>query len=132
MSDRPSLEAVVSVVETYFDGLHHSDTTRLRQVFHPLAQYVTVSDGTLLHRDMQTYFEVVDKRPSPASRGEARSDEIVVVEFAGPATARVNLRCSIGSRDFVDFLTLIDIDGRWQIISKVFHFTEKGSSHALR
>lgn len=40
-------------------------------------------------------------------------------------TARVNLRCSIGSRDFIDFLTLIFIDDRWQVISKVFHFDEK-------
>lgn len=125
MNDRHSLEAVVSVVETYFDGLHHSDTTRLRRVFHPQAQYVTVSDGTLLYRDMETYFDVVDKRQSPASRGEARTDEIVAVEFAGPVTARVNLRCSIGSRDFIDFLTLIFIDDRWQVISKVFHFDEK-------
>jgi hypothetical protein len=125
MSDRHSLEAVASVVETYFEGLHHSDTDRLRRVFHPLAQYVTVSDGTLLHRDMDTYFDVVDHRPSPASRGESRTDEIVPIEFAGPATARVNLRCSIASRHFIDFLSLIHIEDRWQIISKVFHFSEE-------
>lgn len=127
MSERASLEAVLSVVETYFEGLHHADTKLLRQVFHPLAQYVTVSDGTLLHRDMETYFEVVDKRQSPASLGETRTDEIVAIEFAGPATARVNLRCSIGTRDFIDFLTLIYIDSRWQVISKVFHFTERSN-----
>lgn len=127
MSDPRSLDAVVAVVETYFDGLYHSDTERLRRVFHPLAQYVSVSDGTLLHRDMETYFEVVDNRPSPASGGEARADEIVSIEFAGSVTARVNLRCSIASRDFIDFLTLICIEGRWQVISKVFHFCEKAN-----
>lgn len=127
MSDKTALDAVLEVVQTYFDGLHHSDTARLRRVFHPKAQYVCVSDGTLLYRDMETYFDVVDKRPSPASRGEGRTDELVSVEFAGPVTARVNLRCSIGSRDFIDFLTLIFIDGRWQVISKVFHFTERGA-----
>lgn len=126
-SNDRSLEAVVAVVETYFDGLYHSDTKRLRRVFHPFAHYVSVSDGTLLHRDMETYFGVVDDRPSPASRGETRADEIVSIEFAGPMTARVNLRCSIGSRDFIDFLTLIYTEGRWQVISKVFHFCEKES-----
>lgn len=125
MSDNRAIQAVIDVVNLYFDGLHHSDTTRLRQVFHPQAQYVCVSDGTLLYRDMPTYFDVVDKRPSPASRGETRTDEIVSIEFAGPVTARVNLRCSIGDRDFIDFLTLIFIDGRWQVISKVFHFDER-------
>ena len=116
---------VAAVLAVYFDGLHHADSTRLAQVFHPLAQYVCVTDGTLLYRDMATYFPVVDARVSPASSGEARRDEIVSVEFAGPVTARAMVRCSIGSRDFTDFLTLIKLEGRWQIMSKVFHHDER-------
>lgn len=116
---------VTAVVATYFDGLHFSDTDRLRQVFHPKAQYVCATDGTLLYRDMDAYFPVVDARPSPASRGEARRDEIVSIDFAGPVTARAVLRCSIGTRRFTDFLTLIRLEGRWQVISKVFHHEEE-------
>ena len=116
--------AVAAVLVTYFDGLHFSDTRRLAQVFHPLAQYVCATDGTLLHRDMAEYFPVVDARPSPASRGETRADEIVSIEFAGPVTARAVVRCRIGARDFVDYLTLIRLEDRWQVISKVFHYEE--------
>jgi 4-oxalocrotonate tautomerase len=116
---------VAAVVATYFDGLYHSDTKRLAQVFHPRAQYVCVTDGTLLYRDMAEYFPVVDARPSPASRGEVRRDEIVSIDFAGPATARAVLRCAIGSRLFTDYLTFIRLDGRWQVISKVFHYVEE-------
>jgi hypothetical protein len=36
------------------------------------------------------------------------------------AFARVN--CAIDEKYFTDFLTLILVDGRWQIISKVFHY----------
>ncbi len=118
-------DSVIPVLQTYFDGLYHSDTGRLRQVFHPQAQYVTVTDGTLLYRDMDTYFPVVDARPSPASKGEVRRDQIVSIDFAGPVTARAVLHCAIGTRLFTDFLTLIKFDGRWQIISKVFHFEEE-------
>jgi hypothetical protein len=118
--------AVAAVIALYFDGLHFSDTARLRQVFHPKAQYVCATDGTLLYRDMAEYFPVVDARPSPASRGEKRRDEIVGIEFAGPVTARVVLRCAIGTRLFTDYLTLIFLDGRWQVISKVFHYEEEG------
>jgi Putative lumazine-binding len=60
---------VAAVAATYFDGLHFSDTVLLRQVFHPRAQYVCVTDGTLLYRNMAEYFPVVDARPSPSSRG---------------------------------------------------------------
>jgi len=120
-------EAVVAVMASYFDGLHHSDTSRLRQVFHREAHYACASDGSLLHLTMDDYFAVVDKRPSPASRGEARSDRIVAIEFGGPAMAFVKAECAIAPKAFIDFLTLLKLDGRWQIISKVFHYEIKGA-----
>lgn len=121
----PDLTGVAGVLGLYFDGLYHSDTQRLAQVFHPKAQYVCVTDGTLLYRDMAEYFPVVDARVSPATRGEARRDEIVSVEFAGPVTARAVVRCAMGNRLYTDFLTLIRLDGRWQVMSKVFHYEEE-------
>jgi hypothetical protein len=67
---------------------------------------------------------VVEKRPSPASRNELRRDAIVSIQFAGPVTAFVHANCAIGPRYFTDFLTLVQVDGRWQIIAKVFHYEE--------
>ena len=126
MAGSGDFQEVAEVLAVYFDGLHFADSKRLARVFYPQAQYVSVTDGTLLFRDMATYFPVVDARVSPASLGEERRDEIVSIEFAGPVTARADLRCSIGNRDFIDFLTLIKLGGRWQVISKVFHYTERG------
>lgn len=114
--------AVKNVLSKYFDGLYNSDTSMLAGVFHPRAHYVCATDGTLLYRDMDEYFPIVDKRPSPASRGEKRNDRILSVEFAGPVTANVRVECSIEKRFFTDFLTLIFVDRKWQIISKVFHY----------
>ena len=84
-----------------------------------------MTDGTLLYRDMAGYCPGVDARPAPASRGEQRRDEIVSIDFAGPVTARAVVRCAIGARHFTDFLTLVCLDGRWQVISKVFHYEEE-------
>jgi hypothetical protein len=80
----PRYQALTAVLSDYFDGLYHSDTKRLAKVFHPDARYVCATGGTLLHLDMKEYFAVVDKRPAPASRNEARTDQIVSIEFAGP------------------------------------------------
>ncbi|WP_429097677.1 nuclear transport factor 2 family protein [Aminobacter sp. BE322] len=44
------------------------------------------------------------------------------MEFAGPVTAFVRLNCAIGPKPFTDLLSLVKVDGRWQIVSKVFHF----------
>jgi Putative lumazine-binding len=113
---------VATVLSTYFDGLYHSDTKRLTSVFHPRAQYVCATEGMLTYRTMEEYFPIVDARPSPASRGEERADNIVSIEFAGPVTAVARVNCAIGAKYFTDLLTLVRLDGRWQIISKVFHF----------
>jgi hypothetical protein len=46
----------------------------------------------------------------------------VSIEFAGPVTAFVRAECAIGAKFFTDLLTFVFVDGRWQIISKVFHY----------
>ena len=118
----PDRDAVTQALTTYFDGLYHSDTKRLRQVFHPRAIYACAPDENLLYLTMDEYFPIVDKRPSPASKNEARHDRILSIEFAGPATAFARVECAIEPKHFTDFLTLVFVDGRWQIMSKVFHY----------
>lgn len=118
---------VTGVLETYFDGLYHADTDGLRIAFHPKAIYATADETPLLYRTMDEYFPVVAKRVSPASRNEPRRDSIDAIEFAGENTAFARVRCSIGSKDFVDFLTLVRTDGTWRIMAKVFQITERKS-----
>lgn len=114
--------AVTRVISNYFDGLYNSDISMLAEVFHPRAHYVCATDGTMLHLNMEEYFPIVDKRASPASRGEKRNDRILSVEFAGLVTAHARVECSIETKFFTDFLTLIFVERKWQIISKVFHY----------
>ena len=121
------LGAVLDVLGTYLDGLYHSDTERLRRAFHPGARYVTASDGTLLSLSMDEYLPIVDARPSPAGRGEERRDRVLAIEFAGPMTAFARVECAIAPRSFTDLLTLVRVDGRWQIVSKVFHYEVDGT-----
>ena len=113
---------VTGVLADLFDGLYNSDTSKLSKVFHPMAHYACVTDGTFLRLTMDQYFPIVDQRPSPASRNERRHDRIISIEFAGPVTALARVECSIGPKFFTDFLTFVFINGRWQIISKVFHY----------
>jgi hypothetical protein len=116
---------VAKALQPYFDGLYESDTRKLSLIFHPQAIYATATSGELLRLDMAEYFKVVEKRASPASRKEPRRDAIASIEFAGPVTAQVRLHCAIGARYFTDLLTLVHLDGRWQIIAKVFHYEEQ-------
>lgn len=117
--------AVTDVLETYFDGLYHADTDRLAIAFHPKAIYATADETPLLYRTMDDYFPVVAKRVSPAARDEPRRDVIDSIEFAGENTAFARVRCSIGTKDFIDFLTLVRTDGAWRIMAKIFQITER-------
>ncbi|PLP56453.1 hypothetical protein CYK37_25550 [Mesorhizobium loti] len=126
-SHSPAYADVADALADYFDGLYFSDTVRLGRIFHPQAIYACATEGKLLHLTMQEYFPIVDKRPSPASRNAPRADRIVSIEFAGPVTAFARLNCAIGPKFFTDLLTLVHVDGRWQIISKVFHFDLQSS-----
>ena len=114
--------AITAVIGQYFDGLYESDTKRLRGVFHPLATYTCATEKPLLHMGMPDYFALVDKRPSPESRGEQRRDRVVSIEIAGPDAAFARVECAIGPKFCTDLLTFVRVDGRWLIMAKVFHY----------
>lgn len=117
-----ALEEIVGLLGRYLDGLHHGDVGLLGAVFHPKAVYACATDGTLTHLQMEEYLPIVAARPSPASQGQARQDRILSIDLAGPVTALARVECAIGVKHFTDLLSLIRLDGRWQIIAKTFHF----------
>lgn len=120
------IAAILPVLQAYFDGLYHCDVALFKTLFHPKAIYATADESPLLYRDMPTYFEVLAKRQSPASRNEARHDAIDQIQIAGENTAFAQVRCTIGATNFIDFLTLVREDGAWKIMAKIFHI-EKGA-----
>jgi len=119
--------AVRDLLQRYFDALYASDADALRAVLHPRAIYVCATGEDFVYKTVDEYLPVVAERPSPASRNEARRDSIDSIELAGANTARARVRCSIGDRDFIDFLTLVRDADRWSIISKVFHYDTRSS-----
>ena len=117
--------AVAQALSTYYDGLYHGDTSALGEVFHPDARYVTASSGKLLHLDMKSYFPKVEARQSPESLGEPYGYTLESIEFAGSTAASVRMRSSMLGKHFIDFLSMINVDGKWRIISKVFDYQEQ-------
>ncbi|MCI4664475.1 MAG: nuclear transport factor 2 family protein [Neomegalonema sp.] len=114
--------SILAVMQVYFDGLYHSDSHRLRQALHPQARYVCPTEMPMIQLDLDAYLKIIDTREAPSARGEERQDQIVSIEFAGPSAAFVRAHCAVGERWFTDLLTLVRDQGRWMIISKVFHY----------
>lgn len=119
-----SIVEIEAVLTAYIDGLYHADPHRLAQVFHPQAVYATADEATPLILDVPAYLDVVRQRVPPSACGEDPTFATEAIHLAGQNTASVRLRCSLNGRNYIDFLSLIKVEGKWLIISKVFHFTE--------
>lgn len=115
-------QAITQLLVSYFDGLYHGDTKTLANTFHPKAQYACACSGEILLLDMPTYFTWVKARHISAKAKQARHDQILSIDIAGPETAMAKVNCSLGDRYFTDFLSLIKEQRRWHIIAKVFHY----------
>lgn len=118
-SERTDIEALI---QTYLDGLYHCDVQALARVFHPQAIYATASGSEPLLLRLDEYLPIVAQRDPPSRTGAPRREALLSIDIAGPATAMVKLSCRFFGKDYIDFLTLIRVQGRWQIVAKVFHF----------
>ncbi len=117
---------VEKTLRTYFDGLYEGDVKKLGEAFHPLSHLYSVgNDGTAADLPRADWLKAVESRPSARSKGDERRDRIVSIDFSGPTTAFAKVECQLPPRYFTDYLTLLKIDGRWQVIAKAFHTVTK-------
>ena len=114
------LLAVERVIGNYFEALYTGDTALLMgEVFHPNAHlYAADMNGAFVDWPMDEFKAVIEGRPSPQSTHAERAERIVNIDEAGPNTVMVKVEVLVGTREFVDFLSLLKIGGDWRIISK--------------
>jgi len=115
--DRAEIEAVV---QTYLDGLYEGDVDKLAAAFHPTSSLTYEENGVLTPLPRDRWLEAVRERPSPKARGLPRHDRILQIDQASPTAAFVKLECAIPPRYFTDYLSLLKVEGRWQVAQKVF------------
>ena len=115
------LAAIEQVLQTYFDGVHEGDTTKLARVFHDGAHLFSSEDGKLADMSQEQWFALVKSRQSAQSRDLARNDWVVQIDRSGPATAFAKVHCQIPPRYFTDYLTLVKLADGWKIVSKTYH-----------
>jgi hypothetical protein len=115
-----SFDEIARALDAYFDGFYEGDVARLEQIFHPQAHLYTAGAGSLQDDPMEAVYGRVRGRTPPAAQRQKRHDRIVTIDRAGPEAALAKVQLAIGERLFTDYLTLLRLDGRWQIISKTY------------
>ena len=118
MSDKKQIRDTIQV---YFDSMYESDPGKVLDAFHPNAKITGYLEDELHEMTADEFAEFVgEQQPSPKAQGETLQAEILTVEQTGNiATARV--RDDYLGLTFLDYLSLLKVDGRWCIYNKLFH-----------
>lgn len=117
MTNRPAIEAMLS---DYFDAMHTQDMEKFDRVFNKDVVLYSAQTGELNIRPYVVYREAVVNRESPQSKGEARNEKILMIDEISDTAALAKVQLEMFGGVMQDYLSLIHIDGRWQIISKIW------------
>lgn len=114
-------KALLSAVEIYLDAIYFCDVAKLDMVFHKNASLFDADEDKIFVDPIASFRADVASRPSPAGRGQKREEEILCVDWLSPISATVKLRLQAHENVFVDHLAFVKDEGRWKIVSKVWH-----------
>jgi hypothetical protein len=120
------LVEIEALVKEYLDGLYEGDADKIARVFHPTSALTQSIDGKPVITPRDTWLAGVRSRPSAKSQGLERADHILSIDLAGPTMAFVKVKCQLPPRYFTDQLSLLKIEGRWQVAQKVFQTETQG------
>lgn len=111
--------AVVEVLSKYNDGGKQADSSIMKPAFNEKATIFGLdAQGKLSGGRIQGLFETIDSafRPSPEARAV-----IVSVDIVGTAaSARIDTN-DISGFCFTDFFHLLNANGEWTIVSKIYY-----------
>lgn len=108
---------IEAVMQTYIEGGRSGSIETLRPIFHELATICGYVGPDLFAGPIQMFYDWhADNGPA----ADLKAGEPRINIEGSAATVRIELDHWTGHR-FTDFFTLVRIDGRWQIMSKVFY-----------
>jgi hypothetical protein len=110
------------VVQLYFDGLYEGSADKIGEAFHPSADLRWHENGELKVVKVPDWLDMIRKRPSAKSQGQAREDVIMTIDRSDETTAFVKVRCQLPPRYFTDYLVAMKLSDGWQIVSKSYRY----------
>ena len=113
-------QAIVEVLNKYIEGCKQARSTIMKPAFSENATIFGVdAKGKLTGGSIQELFDAIDNPPFRQSP-EAQS-VIVKVDIVGTAaSARIDSN-DVSGFSFSDFFNLLKVEGKWTIVSKIYH-----------
>lgn len=112
--------AITDFLNEYFEVMHFQDMEKFDRVFHKDCVLYSAQSGELNIRPYEIYREAVVNRESPHQKGEARNEKIIMIDQISDTAALAKVQLEMFGGVMQDYLNLIYVNGRWQIISKIW------------
>lgn len=104
-------------LENYIKGHETGDAEFMRKAFHTEGNLIFIRDGKFTTRSFADYIAGMSGKPAADESKRRRSIESIDVA-GNAAAARIVL--DYPTVTFIDYLTLLKIDGEWKIVNKTF------------
>ncbi len=109
-------------LENYIKGQETGDPEYMKKAFHTEGNLIFIRDGKYSTRSFADY--IAGMSGKPAADESKRKRSIESIDVAGnAAVARIVL--DYPTTRFVDYMTLLKINGEWKIVNKSFYAEPK-------
>lgn len=114
-----NLNDVKKVINIYFEGATNANIDLLKQIFHPVCVLRWSDNGRLMENPRDNWFEWL-----MANGPFQRENTIEKIDVTGNAAA-VKVICDLPTAQYVDYISLLKIEGEWKIVAKIFEVIKK-------
>jgi len=111
--------AIRQTVQHYFDGGKNRDSVALRKAFHPDARMLFAKDGKLVVVPIGEYIARSAENKLKPGEVDSTKRRVVEVDVVGDA-AVAKLELERPNALITDYMSLIKVENRWQIVNKIF------------
>lgn len=117
--DDPMPQTITQTVTDYVHAMAYADESLMRDVFDPRASIVGTFEGEIEWLSLEDFVDQMRK----SERGLPDHDpafEIMGIDKEGDS-ASVKLTTRFDGMDFYEYLSLLERDGNWSIVHKLYH-----------
>ena len=115
-------DAVRVPLENYIKGHETGSSEHMKKAFHTEGNLIFIREGNFSTRSFTEYVNGMSGKPAADEASRKRSIESIDVA-GNAAVAKIIL--DYPSTRFVDYMSLLKINGEWKIVAKVFYAEPK-------
>jgi len=111
----PKSAAIANLMKRYFDAIYDGDLPALSEIFHPENRLAGMRGDEERFSSLQQFLDRVERRHNQ----DAYDYKLLSIDHSGRAgIAKISYRYH--GVDFVDYMSVLELDGIWRIVAKSF------------